>query len=332
MFIRHRFGWALVGGSLLLHLVTVVCFTRLPDRFAAFTAFPLWFWGGIGLGMASVAFCLLRARLSLVMAAVWAVTILAGSDEARVIGNLANDPPRTGPAAAHHGSPVLRVVSLNCSLCAQGMPTADLAAWAPDVVLLQEVFPHQARQIATALYQGAGEFRCHTTNATLTRWRLGEGYVIPGLRNQQTTVLLPDGRSFQTINLHLSSAATDLRFWQRAAWREHRANRSTRRTELAMILQVLDETAADSPVILGGDFNSGAADPVLRLLGREFRDSFPAAGTGWGDTFQRRVPILRIDQIHATPHFKPVRARAHTTRHSDHRMVIADFVADELLR
>ena len=332
MFIRHRFGWALVGGSLLLHLVTLVCFTRLPDRLAAFTAFPLWFWGGIGLGMASVAFCLLRTRLSLVMAAVWALTILARSDEARVIGNLANEPPRPGPAAAHRGSPVLRVVSLNCSLSELGLPAADLAAWQPDVVLLQEVFPHQARQIATTLYQGKGEYRYHNTNATLTRWRLGEGHVIPHLRNQQTTVLLPNGRSFQVINLHLSSAATDLRLWQRKAWREHRANRTNRRTELAMILQVLDETAPGSPVILGGDFNAGAADPVLHLLGRDFRDAFPAAGTGWGNTFQRRVPILRIDHIHANSDFTPVRARAHTTVHSDHRMVIADFVADGLLR
>lgn len=334
MFIRHRFGWILVGASLLLHLTAVVCFNRLPDRLAAFTAFPLWFWGGIGLGMTLLAYCLLRTRLSLVMALVWALTILVASDEVRVIGNLAAESPTQGTPAPHQGSPVIRVASLNCSLFACGNPAHDLALWQPDLVLLQEVFPYHVQQIAQVLYQGKGDYRYHQTNAILTRWRLGDGFVMPQLRNQQCAVLLPNGKSFQTVNIHLSSAATDLRLWQANAWRDHRANRSKRRDELAAVLQVLDATTPppDHPVILGGDFNSGAADPVLSMLADHFRDAFLVAGTGWGNTFQRRVPILRIDRILATNQFAPVRARAHTTLHSDHRMVIADFVADALLR
>ncbi len=334
MFIRHRFGWLLVGGSLLLHLATLLCFTRLPDRFAAFTAFPLWFWGLVGLGMASAAYAILRARLSLVMAGVWALTILAGSDEARVIGNLAYDPPRTGPAAAHHGSRVMRVITLNCALCPQGLPLPDLAAWNPDLVLLQEIYPYQARQLNNALFHGKGDFRCHKTNAILTRWKLGESFVIPNLRNQQASIILPNGKSFQAVNIHLSSAATDLRLWQRRAWREHRDNRDKRRMELAMVLKVLADTAPlpANPAILGGDFNSGSADPVFHLLAGDFRDAFPTVGSGWGNTFHRRVPVLRIDHIHASSQFTAVRCRSFPTLRSDHRMVIADFVADDLLR
>ena len=55
-------------------------------------------------------------------------------------------------------------------------------------------------------------------------------------------------------------------------------------------------------------------------------DAFASVGTGWGDTFQRRFPILRIDHIYATRHFTPVRSLTVTTRTSDHRMVVADFL------
>ena len=81
----------------------------------------------------------------------------------------------------------------------------------------------------------------------------------------------------------------------------------------------------NTPTLFGGDFNSPASDVVHRQLARDFVDAFATAGTGWGDTFQRRFPILRIDHIYATRHFTPVRCRAVTTRHSDHRMVVADF-------
>jgi hypothetical protein len=65
-----------VGLSLLLHLFTVFCFSRQPDHFAAFTVLPIWVWGGFGLLLCTVAFYFLRASLSLIMTAVWAVTLL----------------------------------------------------------------------------------------------------------------------------------------------------------------------------------------------------------------------------------------------------------------
>ena len=59
---------------------------------------------------------------------------------------------------------------------------------------------------------------------------------------------------------------------------------------------------------------------------RDFNDSFSTAGRGWGNTFQRRVPVLRLDAIYSTRQFTPVRCRAVTTRKSDHRMVISDLI------
>ena len=326
--LRRRAGWSLVGLSLALHLVTVYCFSRQPDRFAAFTVLPIWLWGGAGLFLSVIAFYFLRASLSLIVTGVWAITLLVGSDEARVLANFGKPVPQPGNAGYFQGSPVLRVVTMNCAIFSYGDPSKDIAVWQPDIVLLQDAMPHQVRQIADALYGGHGDYRSHDTTGVVTRWKTLRDMRNPSQREQQVTVSMPDGSSVEVVNVHLQSAATDLRFWSRPTWTAHRVNRAHRHNELSLTLQILEKTTQfpNSPTILGGDFNSAATDVVHRLLDRDFIDAFPAVGTGWGDTFHARLPILRIDQIYSTRHFNPVRCRTVTTRHSDHRMVVADFL------
>lgn len=326
--LSRRIGWTLVGASLLLHIFTVYCFARQPDRLAAFTVMPIWLWGGGGLLLSGMAFYFLRAPLSLVMTAVWAVTLLVGADEARVLANFGKSPPLTGPAEPFDGKPVLRVITLNCGEGSRGNPAQDITAWQPDIVLLQDVLPHQVRQIADALYGGHGDYRAHQTNGVVTRWKIQREIRNPTQRSEQVTVRLPSGAEIEVVNVHLQTAATNLRLWRKSAWVEHRNNRVVRQKELALTLQVLEQTTQfpATPTIFGGDFNAPATDIVHRLLARDFVDAFASAGTGWGDTFQRRLPILRIDHIYATRHFAPVRSLTVTTRTSDHRMVVADFL------
>ncbi len=330
--LHRRLGWTLVGLSLALHLFTVFCYSRQPDTFAAFTVLPIWIWGGIGLLLCTVAFYFLRASLSLIMTAVWAVTLLVGSDEARVLANFGKSAPHAGPAAPYEGIPVLRVSTLNCALFRYGDPSPDMAAWKPDIVLLQDVYPHQVQRVADVLYGGLGDYRVHNTAmggvGIITRWKILREVRNPGMRSQQVTIETPDGRSLEIVNVHLLTAATDLAFWHRHAWREHRINRSVRLREISTARQVLEQTTnfPNSPTLFGGDFNAGATDVVHRQMDADFVDAFVAAGTGWGNTYQRRFPILRIDHLYATRHFTPVRCRTVTTRFSDHRMVVADFL------
>lgn len=326
--LRRRTGWTLVGLSLLLHLFTVYCFARQPDRFAAFTVLPIWVWGGFGLLLSTVAFYFLRAPLSLIMTTVWAITLLVGADEARVLANFGRSKPRPGTPALVDGKRILRVVTLNCAGFHFGNPASDVTRWDPDIVLLQDAFPHQVRQIADALYQTYGDYRVNQTNGIVTRWKIQREIRNPGQRGQQLTIELPDGSSLEVVNVHLATAATDLRFWNRATWRAHRSNRALRLKELTLVEQVLEQTTnfPNTPTIFGGDFNAPAPDVVHRQLSRDFVDAFAAAGTGWGNTFQRRLPILRIDHIYATRHLTPIGCKAVTTRHSDHRMVVADFL------
>lgn len=324
----RRLGWTLVGISLLLHIFTVYCFSRQPDRFAAFTVMPIWLWGGFGLLFSTVAFYFLRASLSLIMTGVWAITLLIGADEARVLANFGKSPPLPGEAERYENEKVLRVITMNCAVFSYGNPCDDIAAWQPDIVLLQDAFPYQVRQVADALYGGRGDYRTHLTNGVVTRWKIKREIRDPSRRDEQVSIQLPNGNEIEVVNVHLRTAATDLRLWRKSAWVEHRKNRALRLQELSLTRQVLEQTTQppDTPTIFGGDFNAPASDIVHRQLSRDFVDAFAAAGTGWGDTFQRRFPILRIDHIYATRHFVPVRCRAVTSKYSDHRMVVADFL------
>ncbi|MGL4401981.1 MAG: endonuclease/exonuclease/phosphatase family protein [Luteolibacter sp.] len=326
--LSRRLGWTLVGVSLLLHLLTVYCYAQQPDRFAAFTVMPIWLWGGFGLLLSSAAFYFLRASLSLIMTAVWAITLFVGADEARVLANLGKLPPLTGQAERHEGQPVLRVVTLNCAQFKYGNPAPDIAAWQPDIVLLQDVFPHHVRQVHDLLFAGRGDYRTHMTNGVVTRWKIQREIRNPTQNDQQVSILHPSGAEIEVVNVHLATAATDLRLWKRTAWVDHRNNRILRKKELSLTQQILQQTTGfpNTPTLFGGDFNAPASDIVHRQLTLDFQDAFATAGTGWGNTYHRRFPILRIDHLYATRHFTPVRCRAVTTRHSDHRMVVADFL------
>ena len=312
----------------MLWLVTAYCFYRQPDHFAAFTVLPIWIWGGCGLlGCAGSGF-LWRCRWPWLLAGAWAITLLVGADEVRVITHFGKSAPLPGPAAPHGGTPVLRVMTCNCALFDFGDPTADIAAWQPDIILLQDVYPYQVSRVANAVFGGRGDFRAHVTNGIATRWKIQREVSNKTDRDQQATVVLPDGTAVEVVNVHLATAATDLRFWRRFTWTEHRINRSAHRDELEFVKQALLQSCAfpRTPVLFGGDFNAPANDVVPHQLGPDLIDAFAVAGTGWGDTYHRRFPILRIDRLYATRQLLPVRCHTITTRHSDHRMVVADFV------
>lgn len=325
---HRRAGWSLVGLSLLLHLLTVYAYARQPDLLAAYTVMPIWIWGGLGLLFSISAFWFLRAPLSLFITGIWAMTILCSADEARVIANVRKIPPEEGPAGLLDGRPLLRVMTLNCNYFnyGGGDPDVDIRKWDPDIVLLQEVLPHQVKRVADRLYHGRGDYRCHQTNGIVTRWRIEREVRNPRYRDQQVTVKKPDGTLLEVVNLHLESAATDLRLWRSDCWKIHAANRTARRNELGAALHILADTAAGAPSIIGGDFNAPPSDPIQSLMKANFEDAFIQAGTGWGNTYQRRIPAHRIDQIHATRHFRAVHCAAVTTRRSDHRMVVADLL------
>ncbi len=320
---------ALLGLSLALHLFTVILYIRLPSRFAAFTVFPIWVWGLIGLLLAVFCFIIFRARLSLTLILIWTFTILLVSDEARSLGRLGIDPLKEGPPKPHAGSKVLRVITFNCARTAN--PAEAILGFEPDIIFLQEI-PHTylLKQLIDQLFNGAGDYRYEPSKgcAVIVRGTLNNEIEVPKYRSQILSAELPSGRSVQLLNVHLQPAATNLRLFSRECWQEHSENRRLRQNELFYALGILKQKSSFPrlPTIIAGDFNAPANDVVYRILDPEFTNAFSEVGTGWANTYHRALPLLRIDHIYASDKLVPVRSRAFKRGQSDHRMVVADFV------
>lgn len=325
----HYVSLTLLGLSLSLHLITLILYVRLPLRFAAFTVFPIWVWGSIGLILAAIPFLFFRIRPSLVLILIWLFTILLMSDEAKSIGRIGGETVELGSPARFAGSSVIRVITLNCA--GRADPIAAVQDYVPDIVFLQEM-PHayHLKRLIDRLYDGHGNYRYDPEKrcAIIVRGQIVNQEPVPKYRSQLVTVVMPSGRRLQLLNVHLQSAATNLRFYDRDCWREHSQNRLLRQIELTYALQVLKQRTEYPriPALVAGDFNAPANDAVYKILEPEFKDAFTQAGSGWGNTYHRALPLLRIDHIYGSDKFMPVRARAIKITDSDHRMVVADFV------
>ncbi len=329
---RKAVGAVLVAASLGFHFVTALLYARQPDRFAAFTLFPIWIWGSLGLALCSVAFVVCRAPLALFTTAVWAVTILIVADETRALGRIGIAPLKPGAPARYSGRSVLRIATINWGGSDPNFPEG-IVRFQPDIVCIQEIpHPYRLRQLNRRLYGGRGDYRYDKRSrcGVVVRGEILRSITNPTVfRSQNVRIRLPNGRMVELVNLHLQAASTDLRLWNRDCWRTHRINRQLRRTELGIALQILQSTNRNprlSEVIIAGDFNAPAGDRIYRSLRHDYFDTFRESGTGWSNTYHRRFPILRLDHIFVSKSFLPVRSRAVTIEESDHRMVVSDVI------
>lgn len=327
---RHPIGLALVALSLLGNLFTVVVFARQPDALTAFTVVPVWIWGLMGLLMSVLAYFAFRSPLSLFTSLVWFLSVLVLSDEARGLLRFGHRPPREGSPAASLGRTPLRVITCNWS--SQTRPLeGELESWQPDIIFIQEMpHPYLVKQLADRLYGQTGDYRYDENHAcgVVVRGRITKALLDPQYRAQYLTVRMTDGEVIELANLHLQPAATNLALWRPSCWEEHERNRIQRRAELRFALSFLQDYTPypNRATLIAGDFNAPAYDGANRVLGDDFTDTFRAVGSGWGNTYHRRFPLHRIDQIHASSHFLPVRSRAVTLPNCSHRIVVSDLL------
>lgn len=323
----------LIIASFGLHVFTAACYMRQPDMMAAFTVYPLWMWGLLGLALSALAYLFWRAPLSLVVTVIWSLTILFFSDESLALARIGREAPQPGAAAPFMKQDTLRVCTLNWGgkkhSKEEVIAQADLvASYHPDILFLQEVHPWQAKMIADLLYKDGGDYRTSSNSAIITRWKIHVAMHNPMPHSQHLTVKLPNSRYIDCVNFHLRSANTDMRLWRRSCWRAHSLNRKLQRREVFYSLALLKNYTPfpTRPVIVAGDFNAPATDPLHDLLRMDFVDSFAKAGTGWANTWHRRIPLHRIDYIYTTPLLNSVRSHTVIAPASDHRMLVSDFI------
>jgi vancomycin resistance protein VanJ len=317
--------------ALALHVGVMICFGGRWDKTAAITIIPIWVWSFFGLALAVPAWLAIRGRLATIASLLWLLTLLVCPDEWRGLWRtaLSNTP---APIQNRASAPPthFRVVTLNCR-SSNILSARQAASWKPDVLLLQEMRGHPAGPLgalARELWGNDGSLVFGYDTAILARGRLTPSARTPPGQGQQfiqATLTLPDGRTLEIASVHLQGHVTDLRLWNWRTWRAHAQNQRRHRLYMADVMMRSLAFAGDRPCLIGGDFNSPAGDRTFHTLQSRFLDSFAEAGVGWGNTFRNDWPVLRIDQIWATPTLRPHAARAVASQHSDHRLVVVDY-------
>lgn len=203
---------------------------------------------------------------------------------------------------------------------------AELSAWRPDVVLLQEVDNGRTRSRLVAQAKVLGNrlglawvdgpnrtFRGGLTgNAILSRFPVlaADNHSLPGRRGLIPRGLLQAtleiaGREVEVYSAHLDHASSD-----------------ARRAQAQAVARILGRSSR--PVILGGDLNAVPGTPPVRsLTGAGLVDAWSAVGRGAGHTVPAYSPRRRIDYVLADATFVPVGARVLRSSVSDHRAVLA---------
>ncbi|WP_291859579.1 endonuclease/exonuclease/phosphatase family protein [Marinilabilia sp.] len=72
------------------------------------------------------------------------------------------------------------------------------------------------------------------------------------------------------------------------------------------------------PVVVCGDFNDTPISYVYRTMRGDLKDAFRESGSGFGGTYNGRLPSLRIDYIFHAPSFQSYDFKRHDIEFSDH--------------
>ena len=72
------------------------------------------------------------------------------------------------------------------------------------------------------------------------------------------------------------------------------------------------------PVVVCGDFNDTPLSYAYSQIGHELKDAFVGAGFGRGNTFEGKLPAMRIDYIMHSEDLTPYEFRVHHSELSDH--------------
>jgi len=324
---RRRLATAIVAVLLTPLLAIALLYAFRVPGLDPITVWPFSLWAGLLMTLGIVLAPLLGPKRGLLVVAMPLLAALLVCEEPRF---MLKPPADAAPveAAAQRGE-LLRLISLNCG-GGNTLAVKEAFALDPDVILLQES-PGTAilSGILPEGWQQVGGGDC---------WVLVRGEVTStehsrDLANRMHVALatpsrLVPPRPIAIISAHVVHPSLRPEIWRSSVWREAEAIRRARATSVETMLREGDRYGADLPVILGGDFNTGDHDSLLRPLEQAgFTDAFASTGSGCPNTIVSDFPLERIDYVWADEQFRPLSARIVFTPHSDHRMVVAELAA-----
>lgn len=308
----------LLAAELGLVLFLGVIYQFRPDPFAALTILPAWAWLSLALPMVFGWRRANRPWMMLASAAWLLFTTVHVEELSSLARGLLRPVDEDKPAGA------LRVITLNCG-GGHADALAETLPLKPDVLLLQEPPSRpETDRFCQRLFGAAGETLYDVDTAILARGNL------TNVRRSRSLVFfshaianVPGFDPMELVSLRLATGHVQLDLWNPDCWITHVR---WRRQQLDQMREIAAELPTQTPLLVAGDFNAPQRDRIFSLLPSGLQDAFAVSGKGIGNTILNDIPVLRIDQIWASSHFRVVQAFARQTRASDHRMVVADLV------
>lgn len=199
---------------------------------------------------------------------------------------------------------------------------------APDVLLVQEILPSQRDTLRERIddrlpHVWFGRPGRVGGVGVLSAYPIVDvrpiGAVARSSRPTAVVTIAVGDERLQVVPVHLTSPCPRCG----PVVERQRFEANTRRAETDAIVAALD---ADTPAVVGGDFNSTRRnDPYRALVRVGFRDPQIEAGSGPGFTWpDGSGPFVRIDWVLARG-LEPVAARVGPPRASDHHPVVVDL-------
>jgi len=317
-----------------LTLVLWTVYAIQPDQLAAATFSPAWCWSLVILFLFVLGIRKKTRWLSLGAILLWLGFSLTSIDELPAFLFYRDWPTQQWQNAASRNE-AIRVVSLNCyegrRRCA-----LEVADYSPDIVLYQEAPSRDDLQAVTEeLYGESGQMVWTPDTAIVSRFPLEICYIEPLYRFVHASARLPGDRQLHVFSVRFTPPSVRFDLWNPNCWRDHLNIRKKHRSEVSLLMQQLRKVPADIPLLAGGDFNMPAGDGSLEPLNFRLRDAYRTAGVGWGDTvlnhapvIEGPLPVMRFDQLWNSKGLRASAVVARTTQHSDHRMVIGDWLIE----
>jgi hypothetical protein len=315
------------GVSTLLCFTVAVAFWFQPDSWAALLVLPRWLWLAPALAFALLGGWTGRRKvLTIAVAALWLLYAALFVEEASDLTRWQRWPSSEWQNAHEQGA-AIRVVSLNCS--GDEKAFAEVAAYRPDVVLLQESPGRlDVLRMADEVAGPGADAVCGGDVSIIVRGKLTP-VPAPKLGNVAFTHVraqLASGLRADVICVRLHPYDIRVDLWSPSCWRAQSANRQLQRWQIEQLLERIQSIPDTVPLIVGGDFNLPANDRMLQAFAPRLRDTFRERGRGLGNTLDNDISFLRIDQIWRSDQFRAATVVTRRTVYTDHRMVVCDLL------
>ena len=315
-------GLAFLAGG--LGVSVAVCYAARPPAVVVATILPVWGWLLPGLVLVVLSHSMDRRRRTLLLAGAWVAMTLAFAEEPwGLVTRFRHwpDPSWYEAKAQGHG---LRVLTANCA-GGNADVVREALAYGPDILLLQESPPEP--ELAEAVAEHLNYQFVWGPDASIVVHGEARRVAAPGKRRTFATVA--DARvgrhTIRVIDTHLFLPYCGIDIWRPGAWRSAREAYKSRAEQMETVGVCLGRAPEGQPVIVGGDFNSPTGDSLFRELKPRLRDSFRVRPIGLGNTITNDFPFSRIDQVWISDDFRVHAVVTRRTRHSDHRLVVADL-------